>query len=86
MKFCVPNRDIPRGIEVNETQIEDNSFAMECEVVQSLAKWKRIMLDRLDCKEGEGIYCLSTSIRKGYKVSVSVLMIKDFDALLSLLS
>jgi len=77
VKFCVPNRDIPRGIEVNETQIEDNSFAMECEVVQSLAKWKRIMLDRLDCKEGEGIYCLSTSIRKGYKGDVTHSCIAD---------
>jgi asparagine synthetase A len=38
-------------------------------VVQSLAKWKRVMLGRLGCKVGEGIYCDSTSIRKGYKVS-----------------
>lgn len=44
---------------------------MECEIVQSLAKWKRLMLHRLNCKVGEGIYCDSTSIRKGYKGDVT---------------
>lgn len=42
-------------------------YQMKCEVMQSLAKWKRIMLARLGVDVGEGIYCASTSIRKGYK-------------------
>ncbi len=71
VRFTVPNEDIPRGIDTSASRHkgeERNSpYKMECEVVQSLAKWKRIMLDRLDCHEGQGIYCDSTSIRKGYK-------------------
>ena len=50
---------------------------MDCEVMQSLAKWKRIMLGRLDVDVGEGIYCSSTSIRKGYKGDVSHSAIAD---------
>jgi asparagine synthetase A len=74
VKFVVPNRFIPRGLVQTEKltpeqEEEDNRYRLECEVVQSLAKWKRIMLDRLGCEVGEGIYCASTSIRKGYKVS-----------------
>lgn len=52
-------------------------YEIECEVVQSLAKWKRIMLDRLDIPVGEGIYCDSTSIRKGYKGDVTHSVIAD---------
>ena len=52
-------------------------YPMECEVVQSLAKWKRLMLQRLDCQVGEGLYCDSTSIRKGYKGDVTHSVIAD---------
>ena len=69
VQFVVPNKDIPRGIKVDEAKWKEPApYEMKCEVVQSLAKWKRVMLDRLGCKVGEGIYCDSTSIRKGYKV------------------
>ena len=68
VRFIVPNRDVPRGVKVDESALSDNKYEIECEVVQSLAKWKRIMLDRLGCQTGEGIYCDSTSIRKEYKV------------------
>ena len=67
VRFTVPNQDIPRGIKVDETLLKESPYAMDCEIVQSLAKWKRIMLKRLNCRVGEGIYCDSTSIRKGYK-------------------
>jgi aspartate--ammonia ligase len=50
---------------------------MECEIVQSLAKWKRIMLDRLGVNVGQGIYCDSTSIRKGYKGDVTHSVVAD---------
>jgi hypothetical protein len=75
VQFTVPNLDIPRGIkEVDESTPEDadtsSPYEMQAEIVQSLAKWKRIMLDRLDCQPGEGIYCDSTSVRKGYKGDV----------------
>jgi len=63
VSFVVPNIDIPRGMKVDESKLEKGPYEMECEVVQSLAKWKRFMLDRLDCKLGEGLYCDSTSIR-----------------------
>jgi len=70
VQFVVPNKDIPRGIKIDESKLaEKGPYEMKCEVVQSLAKWKRVMLDRLGCKVGEGLYCDSTSIRKGYKVS-----------------
>eukprot|EP00529_Nitzschia_sp_RCC80_P018814 CAMPEP_0113471376 /NCGR_PEP_ID=MMETSP0014_2-20120614/16943_1 /TAXON_ID=2857 /ORGANISM="Nitzschia sp." /LENGTH=514 /DNA_ID=CAMNT_0000364003 /DNA_START=296 /DNA_END=1840 /DNA_ORIENTATION=- /assembly_acc=CAM_ASM_000159 len=52
-------------------------YQMECEIVQSLAKWKRIMLQRLDCSVGEGLYCDSTSIRKGYKGDVTHSVVAD---------
>jgi aspartate--ammonia ligase len=52
-------------------------YAMDGEIVQSLAKWKRIMLDRLDIPVNEGIFCDSTSIRKGYKGDVTHSVIAD---------
>lgn len=70
VQFVIPNKDIPRGIKVDESVLnEKGPYEMKAEVVQSLAKWKRVMLGRLGCEVGEGIYCDSTSIRKGYKVS-----------------
>lgn len=55
----------------------ESPFKMECEVVQSLAKWKRFILDRLGCEVGQGMYCDSTSIRKGYKGDVTHSAIAD---------
>ncbi len=76
--FTVPNLDIPRGIEFNSNEIVPTSpFEMECEVVQSLAKWKRIMLQRLNCEIGQGLYCDSTSIRKGYKGDATHSIVAD---------
>lgn len=78
VKFRVPNIEIPRGIKVDHSKLQEVSpFEMECEVVQSLAKWKRFMLGRLGCEIGEGIYCDSTSIRKGYKGDVTHSVIAD---------
>mmetsp|Transcript_8107 Transcript_8107/g.17539 ORF Transcript_8107/g.17539 Transcript_8107/m.17539 type:complete len:413 (-) Transcript_8107:189-1427(-) len=78
VSFIVPNRAIPRGIKVSPEMMKEKSpYELECEVVQSLAKWKRVMLDRLDCQVGEGIYCDSTSIRKGYKGDVTHSVIAD---------
>jgi aspartate--ammonia ligase len=77
VRFLIPNQDIPRGIKVDESQLRESPHAMECEVVQSLAKWKRLMLKRLDCDVGTGIYCDSTSIRKGYKGDVTHSAIAD---------
>lgn len=57
--------------------LKDSPYSIDCEVVQSLAKWKRLMLDRLDCPVGQGIYCDSTSIRKGYKGDVTHSAIAD---------
>jgi aspartate--ammonia ligase len=125
VRFTVPNRDIPRGIQLKEVEkvssgisiigsssssstrrigvgtssnrkedehtnmnrnanvndanndYNDNEYEMECEIVQSLAKWKRIMLERLQCKVNEGIYCDSTSIRKGYKGDTTHSIVAD---------
>lgn len=80
VSFVVPNKDIPRGLKVeeagNNTQ-DPSPYEMQCEIVQSLAKWKRIMLDRLDIIVGHGIYCDSTSIRKGYKGDVTHSVVAD---------
>lgn len=46
-------------------------FGFDAEVVSSLAKWKRLMLRRYDCAPGSGLFCESTSIRKGYKGDVT---------------
>jgi aspartate--ammonia ligase len=74
----VPNKDLPRGITPTPEMLAKRSpYEMQCEVVQSLAKWKRIMLDRLGCEVGTGIYCESTSIRKGYKGDVTHSVIAD---------
>lgn len=78
VRFTVPNQDIPRGITVSDEVMKKKSeFEMECEIVQSLAKWKRIMLKRLGCNVMEGLYCDSTSIRKGYKGDVTHSVIAD---------
>lgn len=42
VRFHVPNVDTPRGIILKEKLPETDGF--DAEVVQSLAKWKRIML------------------------------------------
>ena len=79
--FTVANQDIPRGLVLSKDQLTELSqntpYKMECEIVQSLAKWKRIMLDRLNVQVGEGIYCDSTSIRKGYKGDVTHSVVAD---------
>ena len=76
--FTVPNRDVPRGITIDPDKMKERSpYELECEVVQSLAKWKRLMLDRLGCDVGEGIYCDSISIRKGYKGDVTHSIVAD---------
>jgi aspartate--ammonia ligase len=78
VRFTVPNKDIPRGIKATDDMLAERSpYEMECEIVQSLAKWKRIMLQRLDVEVGEGIYCDSTSIRKGYKGDVTHSVVAD---------
>lgn len=78
MRFKVPNNHIPRGMTVTAEMIKaPRPYELDCEVVQSLAKWKRVMLDRLECKVGEGIYCDSTSIRKGYKGDVTRSAVAD---------
>jgi aspartate--ammonia ligase len=78
VRFKIPNQDIPRGIKVDaDIANRERPYEMDCEVVQSLAKWKRVMLGRLDCAVGEGIYCDSTSIRKGYKGDVTHSAIAD---------
>lgn len=46
-------------------------FGFDAEVVSSLAKWKRLMLQRYACAPGSGLFCESTSIRKGYKGDVT---------------
>jgi aspartate--ammonia ligase len=77
--FTVPNQDIPRGLEYSTQSLVNptRQFEMECEVVQSLAKWKRIMLQRLNCEVGQGLYCDSTSIRKGYKGDTTHSIVAD---------
>lgn len=71
MQFSLnPQPRHSRGIKVDESVPEDSPYEMQAEIVQSLAKWKRILLDRLGCQLGEGIDCDSTSVRKGYKGDV----------------
>jgi len=77
VKFIVPNRFVPRGLIVKQKKGEKNEYEMPCEVVQSLANWKRLMLKRLGCEVGTGLYCDSTSIRKGYKGDVTHSVVAD---------
>jgi aspartate--ammonia ligase len=79
VRFTVPNQDIPRGIKMTEEELLKlkSPYEMDCEIVQSLAKWKRIMLNRLEIPVGKGIYCDSTSIRKGYKGDVTHSVVAD---------
>ncbi|CAB9501152.1 Aspartate--ammonia ligase [Seminavis robusta] len=78
VRFSVPNKNMPRGVIPTEEMMKAPSpYEMDCEVVQSLAKWKRVMLGRLGCQVGEGIYCDSTSIRKGYKGDVTHSAVAD---------
>eukprot|EP01013_Petalomonas_cantuscygni_P037093 TRINITY_DN67858_c0_g1_i1.p1 TRINITY_DN67858_c0_g1~~TRINITY_DN67858_c0_g1_i1.p1 ORF type:complete len:396 (-),score=88.63 TRINITY_DN67858_c0_g1_i1:547-1734(-) len=67
--FHVPNiKGSKRGVGVGKKHDDPDhgKWAYDAEVVQSLAKWKRSLLPRLDVQEGEGLYCESVSIRKGY--------------------
>jgi hypothetical protein len=47
----------------------DSPYEMQAEIVQSFAKWKRIMLNHLGCQPGEVVYCDSTSVRKATRVT-----------------
>ncbi len=51
---------IERTVSFEAKAIEDNSL----EVVQSLAKWKRMALHRYGFKEGEGLYTDMNAIRR----------------------
>jgi len=75
--FTVSNQNVPRGVKVDTSKMSESPYQMDCEVVQSLAKWKRLMLDRLEIPLGQGLYCDSTSIRKGYKGDVTHSVIAD---------
>jgi aspartate--ammonia ligase len=84
VRFVVPNQYIPRGIKpkpaselTSEEQQQANRYRLECENMQSLAKWKRLILGWLGVGIGEGIYCSSISIRKGYKGDVTHSIIAD---------
>jgi asparagine synthetase A len=64
VRFTAPNQDIPCGIKAVESVTEMKSpYGMDCEVVPSQAKWNRLMLSRLDCEVGEGIFCDGRDIR-----------------------
>uniref|UniRef100_A0A7S3NDW3 Aminoacyl-transfer RNA synthetases class-II family profile domain-containing protein n=1 Tax=Aureoumbra lagunensis TaxID=44058 RepID=A0A7S3NDW3_9STRA len=73
--FHIMNIARDRGV-IKKTQ-EKEKFGMDAEVVQSLANWKRIMLKFFDFQVGEGLFCESTSIRKGYKGDVTHSNIAD---------
>jgi aspartate--ammonia ligase len=56
---------------------QSSPYEMDCEIVQSLAKWKRIIWDRLAMHVVEGIFCDSTSIRKGFKGDITHSVVVD---------
>ena len=63
--------NIPRDRGVVKEKEEAEEFGLDAEVVQSLANWKRCMLKFFDFPVGQGLFCASTSIRKGYKGDVT---------------
>eukprot|EP00635_Sarcinochrysidales_sp_CCMP3193_P012377 CAMPEP_0118891378 /NCGR_PEP_ID=MMETSP1166-20130328/1414_1 /TAXON_ID=1104430 /ORGANISM="Chrysoreinhardia sp, Strain CCMP3193" /LENGTH=371 /DNA_ID=CAMNT_0006830037 /DNA_START=87 /DNA_END=1202 /DNA_ORIENTATION=+ len=63
--------NVPRDRGVVKEKEEAEEFGVDAEVVQSLANWKRCMLKFFDFPVGEGLFCASTSIRKGYKGDVT---------------
>eukprot|EP00634_Sargassococcus_sp_CCMP2135_P001670 CAMPEP_0198676932 /NCGR_PEP_ID=MMETSP1467-20131203/98115_1 /TAXON_ID=1462469 /ORGANISM="unid. sp., Strain CCMP2135" /LENGTH=369 /DNA_ID=CAMNT_0044413837 /DNA_START=59 /DNA_END=1168 /DNA_ORIENTATION=+ len=65
VQFHIAN--IPRDRGVVKEKEEAEQFGLDAEVVQSLANWKRCMLKFFDFAPGSGLFCASTSIRKGYK-------------------
>lgn len=69
VSFHVSNVARDRGVA--STAAEKEEYGLEAEVVQSLANWKRVMLNWYGFEEGRGIFCESTSIRKGYKGDVT---------------
>lgn len=68
--FHVANIPRDRGV-VPDGPTEAEKYGFDAEVVSSLAKWKRLMLRRYGCEPGSGLFCESTSIRKGYKGDVT---------------
>jgi len=67
--FHVANITRDRGVVSNSE--EEERFGFDAEVVESLAKWKRMMLQWYECPNNTGLFCESTSIRKGYKGDVT---------------
>lgn len=63
--FHVANLRTHRGVQADTSAMHE-THGFDAEVVESLAKWKRTLLKRYECEVGEGLYCESTSIRKGY--------------------
>eukprot|EP00808_Paulinella_micropora_P008869 g29480.t1 len=66
IQFHVENIRTDRGVVVDESKLKKSKFAFDAEVVESLAKWKRQLLQWYGCEVHEGLFCDSFSIRKGY--------------------
>ncbi|CAM9576698.1 unnamed protein product [Chrysoparadoxa australica] len=66
VQFHITNVDAPRGIAPKANK-EKEVHGFDAEVVQSLAKWKRVMLHHYGVPKDSGLFCESFSIRKGYK-------------------
>ncbi|KAJ8607172.1 hypothetical protein CTAYLR_007349 [Chrysophaeum taylorii] len=75
VRFHISNITRDRGVAPPTTEAE--KYGLEAEVVQSLANWKRVMLQWYGLEVGQGLFCESTSIRKGYKGDVTHSNIAD---------
>lgn len=64
--FVSPKSGLNDGLSGKERPVSFENYHDKsiCEVVQSLAKWKRMAIYRYDCFEGKGIYADMNAIRR----------------------
>jgi aspartate--ammonia ligase len=70
VRFHIANLKSDRGVKIDMSAVKE-THGIDAEIVQSLAKLKRIWLKRYEVPVGGGLFCASTSIRKGYFADVT---------------
>ena len=61
--FLIANTGLNDNLSGNELPVSFHSSSMDLEIIQSLAKWKRMALYRYEIEKGAGIYTDMNAIR-----------------------
>lgn len=78
--FVTKESGLQDELSGSETPVGFDAYGTRFEVVQSLAKWKRMALKRYDIEDGKGIYTDMKAIRQGEKIdAIHSLFVEQWD-------